>query len=95
MLTSAQILQIAAALAFYIKTIFYNAIYQVLHSKDDQKNIQRALWEVESSDVGRYIPPGPGDDRAPCPALNSMANHGYLYAPFVKYLITRRAETPL
>jgi len=28
--------------------------------------------------VGTYIPPGPGDVRAPCPALNTLANHGYL-----------------
>ena len=25
-----------------------------------------------------FCPPQPGDHRAPCPALNSMANHGYL-----------------
>ncbi|TFK53277.1 Cloroperoxidase [Heliocybe sulcata] len=25
-----------------------------------------------------YIPPGPNDYRSPCPALNTLANHGYL-----------------
>jgi hypothetical protein len=25
-----------------------------------------------------YIPPGPGDQRGPCPGLNTLANHGYL-----------------
>src|SRR4051812_19538700 len=25
-----------------------------------------------------YIPPGSGDYRSPCPALNTLANHGYL-----------------
>ncbi|KDQ53209.1 hypothetical protein JAAARDRAFT_438096 [Jaapia argillacea MUCL 33604] len=25
-----------------------------------------------------YIPPGPSDQRGPCPGLNTMANHGYL-----------------
>ncbi|KAI1790535.1 Cloroperoxidase [Ganoderma leucocontextum] len=25
-----------------------------------------------------YIPPGPDDSRAPCPGLNTLANHGYL-----------------
>ena len=25
-----------------------------------------------------FCPPHPGDSRAPCPAMNSMANHGYL-----------------
>jgi hypothetical protein len=79
MLSSALILQAIAALAFYIKTIFYNAVYHVLHSKDDERNVQQALWELESDDAGWYRPPGLGDDRAPCPALNSMANHGYLY----------------
>ena len=26
----------------------------------------------------RYQPPGPDDSRSPCPALNALANHGYL-----------------
>jgi hypothetical protein len=26
----------------------------------------------------RYQPPGPNDSRSPCPALNALANHGYL-----------------
>ncbi|KAF9520336.1 hypothetical protein BS47DRAFT_1254540, partial [Hydnum rufescens UP504] len=26
----------------------------------------------------RWIAPGPGDLRAPCPALNTLANHGYI-----------------
>ncbi|KZT23254.1 Cloroperoxidase [Neolentinus lepideus HHB14362 ss-1] len=25
-----------------------------------------------------FVPPGPSDSRAPCPALNTLANHGYL-----------------
>lgn len=27
---------------------------------------------------GQWAPPGPGDVRGPCPALNTLANHGYL-----------------
>ena len=26
----------------------------------------------------RYQVPGPNDSRSPCPALNALANHGYL-----------------
>jgi hypothetical protein len=26
----------------------------------------------------RYQAPGPNDSRSPCPALNALANHGYL-----------------
>lgn len=26
----------------------------------------------------QYCPPQPGDSRSPCPALNTMANHGYI-----------------
>jgi len=26
----------------------------------------------------RFVPANPGDSRAPCPALNALANHGYL-----------------
>ncbi|EIN10121.1 Cloroperoxidase, partial [Punctularia strigosozonata HHB-11173 SS5] len=29
-------------------------------------------------DPHAYIPPKEGDSRAPCPALNTMANHGYI-----------------
>lgn len=25
-----------------------------------------------------YCPPQPGDKRSPCPALNALANHGFL-----------------
>ncbi|KAI0959155.1 hypothetical protein AcW1_004071 [Taiwanofungus camphoratus] len=31
-----------------------------------------------SSDPHAYCPPQRGDSRSPCPALNSLANHGYL-----------------
>lgn len=27
---------------------------------------------------GQYSPPKPGDTRSPCPAINALANHGYL-----------------
>ncbi|KAI0068697.1 Cloroperoxidase [Artomyces pyxidatus] len=30
------------------------------------------------SDSHEWIPAGPGDSRSPCPALNSLANQGYL-----------------
>jgi hypothetical protein len=26
-----------------------------------------------------WVAPGEGDLRSPCPALNSLANHGYMY----------------
>jgi hypothetical protein len=26
----------------------------------------------------KFVPTNPGDSRAPCPALNALANHGYL-----------------
>ncbi|KAK7184317.1 hypothetical protein PSPO01_09694 [Paraphaeosphaeria sporulosa] len=31
-----------------------------------------------SSDAGPWKAPGEGDDRGPCPMLNTLANHGYL-----------------
>ncbi|PWN32429.1 uncharacterized protein FA14DRAFT_73355 [Meira miltonrushii] len=30
-----------------------------------------------TSDEHKFIPPGPGDIRGPCPGLNLLANHGY------------------
>lgn len=31
-----------------------------------------------ASSIHQYIPPKPSDSRSPCPALNALANHGYL-----------------
>lgn len=31
-----------------------------------------------AGDFPPYVPPGPGDVRSPCPALNSLANHGLI-----------------
>lgn len=28
--------------------------------------------------LGAYVPPGPDDSRGPCPALNTLANHGLI-----------------
>ncbi|THG96892.1 heme-thiolate peroxidase [Hermanssonia centrifuga] len=33
---------------------------------------------ISGSNPHPFCPPQPGDTRAPCPALNTMANHGYL-----------------
>lgn len=33
-----------------------------------------------------YKAPGPGDSRSPCPGLNALANHGYLYVSYGCYL---------
>ncbi|KAJ4465070.1 hypothetical protein J3R30DRAFT_2950504 [Lentinula aciculospora] len=33
---------------------------------------------VSTTGEHAFIPPGPGDFRGPCPALNSLANHGYI-----------------
>jgi len=40
---------------------------------------------------GEWAPPGPGDARSPCPALNTLANHGFL--PRDGYNITRTKLT--
>lgn len=31
-----------------------------------------------SDDEHPFVPPGPTDQRGPCPALNILANHGYI-----------------
>ena len=30
--------------------------------------------------VQPWVAAGPGDSRGPCPMMNTLANHGYLYA---------------
>ncbi|WPH00419.1 Chloroperoxidase [Acrodontium crateriforme] len=37
-----------------------------------------ALALASDADTHPFVPPGPGDVRSPCPALNSLANHGFL-----------------
>jgi hypothetical protein len=43
-----------------------------------------------------YVAPAPGDSRCPCPALNALANHGYLCVPRARahprLLLTRAAD---
>jgi len=36
------------------------------------------LFSISALDFHQWAPPGPDDVRSPCPALNSMANHGFL-----------------
>ena len=67
-------------------------IFEVVHSltrtPDEKIAIARVKSELEASDVGVYAPPTLSDDRSPCPALNTLANHGYMYVTFV--LVYRR-----
>ena len=46
------------------------------HSK--RQNFYPTLQHVDVSGAHAFIPPGPSDLRGPCPALNAMANHGYI-----------------
>jgi len=42
---------------------------------------QAFAWASDDWDHGHFFtwsPPGPGDVRAPCPMLNTLANHGFL-----------------
>ncbi|CAK1357211.1 Aromatic peroxygenase [Cercospora beticola] len=36
------------------------------------------LQRVETTGKYKFVPPGKGDQRGPCPALNALANHNYL-----------------
>ena len=35
--------------------------------------------QADDFKVQKWIPAGPGDSRGPCPMMNTLANHGYLY----------------
>ena len=37
-----------------------------------------------------FVPPGSSDLRSPCPALNALANHGYMY---VVIFLSRRSNS--
>ena len=36
------------------------------------------LEDQVREDTHQWVPKQPGDSRSPCPALNTLANHGYL-----------------
>lgn len=38
-----------------------------------------ALVSITEAAVNPWKAPGPDDSRGPCPMLNTLANHGYLY----------------
>ena len=41
-----------------------------------------------------FCPAQPGDSRSVCPALNTMANHGYMYAPCSFYIHLKMLTIP-
>lgn len=67
----------------------YTAIYFALQLDPKRRHVfsgfvssragmARPCPYADSRDVYTFKAPGPKDSRAPCPALNVMANHGYL-----------------
>ena len=42
------------------------------HSADNSNS------QDPADDPHRFLPPGPNDKRSPCPAINVLANHGYI-----------------
>jgi hypothetical protein len=41
---------------------------------------------IDVTGAHEYVPPGPGDERGPCPGLNSLANHNFIeHNGFVTY----------
>jgi hypothetical protein len=68
-----------AAVTWCLKLLFYTLFHSLARSKEEKETIAKIQEDMESADdVGRYVAPSSKDDRAPCPALNAMANHGYL-----------------
>ena len=67
-----------AAITWCLKVLVYNVARTLLRAHEEDLSIKKAQTELESSDAGKYVHPSPNDDRSPCPALNTMANHGYL-----------------
>lgn len=51
--------------------------HAVINPASFKYNAQEQYVDL-TSDEHKFIPPGPGDIRGPCPGLNLLANHGYL-----------------
>ncbi|KAI5810385.1 hypothetical protein BZA77DRAFT_328089 [Pyronema omphalodes] len=69
--------QLVAGTPFLAK----NALKSLLQKRGDGGNTTSEAVKYIRIDVSgehAWRPPGPQDKRGPCPALNAMANHGYL-----------------
>ena len=40
---------------------------------------QKPILNMGNIEYGKYKSPSKNDQRGPCPGLNTMANHGYLF----------------
>ena len=74
---------IVAGILWASRFLIFEVIHSLNRTLDEKIAIARVKSELEASDVGIYAPPSPSDDRSPCPALNTLANHGYMYVTFV------------
>ena len=76
-----------------LKLFFFSVLYKLLGndpganrtffsiaSLPSPKGHKRAYASLygDYPNAHEYRAPGPGDYRSPCPALNTMANHGYM-----------------
>jgi hypothetical protein len=48
-----------------------------LTTQDDLASDTQVIEQLEQ-DPHKWLPQQPGEDRSPCPALNTLANHSYL-----------------
>lgn len=74
----------------YASILHYSpVVYSSTHSFIFYRFITPAIAEEVSTftpDRHPYIHPTAGDVRSPCPALNTLANHGYMYVSWYLYL---------
>lgn len=65
-----------------LQYFFFTFVYYVLgvdpKANEVFSSVRKPCPYASGLDDHSYRAPGPGDARSPCPALNVMANHGYL-----------------
>lgn len=45
---------------------------------DEPERLGYGIWGIGEDEAHPWQAPGPGDQRGPCPGLNTLANHGYI-----------------
>ena len=57
---------------------FFAATVTAIPRHDRRQGFDPVAQHIDVSNAHAFIAPGASDLRGPCPAMNSLANHGYI-----------------
>ncbi|KIK61201.1 hypothetical protein GYMLUDRAFT_59139 [Collybiopsis luxurians FD-317 M1] len=62
----------------HLFSLFSAFVFWFSHSSSSDQELASSRRPWADDEEHAFIAPGPGDVRSPCPALNALANHGYI-----------------